>query len=68
MAEAVSPRPVIAGGLQVRSQGSPCEMCGGQSDTVDRFFSEYFRFPLSVSFQQCSIFINLAPTFYDCSI
>jgi len=29
------------------------------------FFSQYFSFPLSVSFHHCSIFIHLPPTLYN---
>jgi hypothetical protein len=38
-------------------QASPCEICGGQS-----FFSEYFGFPFSVSFLQCSKLILSSTT------
>jgi hypothetical protein len=33
----------------------PCGICGGQKWHWDRFFPEYFGFPLSVSFHRCSI-------------
>jgi len=45
--------PAFNRGGTVRSQSGPCWVCDGQS-----FFSEYFRFPLSLSFHQCSILIN----------
>jgi hypothetical protein len=31
-------------------------------DVVDIFFSQYFGFPLSVSFHQCSILIHTSTT------
>jgi len=37
----------------------PCEICGRQNWQGDRFFSEYFRFPLSVLFHQNSVLILL---------
>jgi hypothetical protein len=35
----------------------------------ERFLSQYFSFPLSISFHQCSIliFIHLSPTVYNLS-
>jgi hypothetical protein len=41
----------------IRSQACPC----GQSGTVAGF-SQYFSFPLSVSFHQCSILIHSSTT------
>ena len=41
----------------LRSHVSPREVCGGHSGTLRRCFTEYFCFPLSVPFHQCSIFI-----------
>ena len=65
MAEAVNPRPITTGATGL----VPGQSMWGAWWTkwhCDRFFSQYFRFPLSVLFHQCSIFVNLAPTFYDC--
>jgi hypothetical protein len=48
IAQAVSRRPSTAEAV-VRSQASPCGICGGQSGTGTGFFPEYFGFSLSVS-------------------
>jgi hypothetical protein len=42
----------------VHSQASLCGICGGQSGTQNRVFSEYCGFPLSLSFYQYSILIE----------
>jgi hypothetical protein len=44
MAQAVSRWPLTAE-ARVRSQVSPCGICGGQSDPGTDFFLEYFGFP-----------------------
>jgi hypothetical protein len=44
-AQAVSCPPFIAE-ARVRSQVSPCEVCGGRSGTGTVVFSEFFGFPL----------------------
>jgi hypothetical protein len=54
-------RRLLTAEVQVRCQDSPCGICGGQSVTGTNFFSEYFRFPLSVSFHRCSIFTHISP-------
>jgi hypothetical protein len=54
MAQAVSRRPPTAE-ARVRSRVSPCGICGGKKWHWDRFFPEFFGFPLSVSFHWCSI-------------
>jgi hypothetical protein len=57
VAQAVSRRCLTAE-ARVRSEVGTCEICGVQSGTgTGFFFSEYFRFPLSVSFRRCSILI-----------
>jgi len=43
MVQAVS-RRLLTAVARVRSQASPCEIDGGQSDT-DRFLSQFFGFP-----------------------
>jgi hypothetical protein len=53
LAEAVRGR-LLTTEARVRSPVSPCEICGGQS-TLGQIFPEYFGFPMSVSFQRCSI-------------
>jgi hypothetical protein len=55
MAQAVS-RRLLTAEARVRSRISPRGICGGQRGTgTDRFFPEYFGFPLSISFHRCSI-------------
>jgi hypothetical protein len=54
-------RRLLDAEARVWSRVSPCEICGGQSGTGIMFFSQDFSFPLSVSFQQCSILIH-SPT------
>jgi hypothetical protein len=49
VAQAVSRRPLNAEVL-VRSQASPCKICGGKSGTVIGFSPKYFGFLLSVSY------------------
>jgi hypothetical protein len=56
MAQAVSRRPLTAE-ARVRARVNPCGICGGQKWHWDRFFSEYFGFPLSVTFHRGSIVI-----------
>lgn len=43
----------------------PCEICGKQNWQGDKFFSEYFCFPLSVLFHQNSILILLTCCSYQ---
>jgi len=43
---------------QIRSQVSPCEICGQSVAIVQIFFSEYLGCSLSVSFRQCCVFIG----------
>jgi hypothetical protein len=52
MAQAVSRRAVTAEAW-VRARVNPCGICGGQSGTGDRFFSESSS-PLSISFHRRS--------------
>jgi hypothetical protein len=40
---------------RVRARVNPCGIGGGRSGTGSGFFSEFFGFPLSVSFHRCSI-------------
>jgi hypothetical protein len=51
MAQAVSRRPLTAE-VRVHARVNPCEICGGQSGTGTGFLSEFFGFPLSVSFHR----------------
>jgi hypothetical protein len=53
MADAVSRTP-LAMEARVRSLLSPCRICGGQSWHFDRFFPDYFGFPVSVLLDRCS--------------
>jgi hypothetical protein len=53
MSQAVSRWPLTAE-ARVRAWFSPCWICGGQSGTGTGFFSEFFGFPLSVSFHRRS--------------
>jgi hypothetical protein len=54
MAQAVSvPSPIVE--ARVHAQVSPREICGGQIGIGAGFPPSIFRFPLSVSFHQCSI-------------
>jgi hypothetical protein len=57
----VSHQPLNAE-AQVQTQASPHEICGQQSDTGTSCCSEYFNFPLSVLFHQCSIIIHSSIT------
>jgi hypothetical protein len=57
MGRAGSRRPVSAD-AQVESQNSPCGICGGRSGNGTGYSPQYFDFPLSVSFHQCSILIH----------
>jgi hypothetical protein len=54
MAQAVS-RQLLTAEAWVESQASACGICGVSKWHWDRFISEYFGFPLSSSFYQCSI-------------
>jgi hypothetical protein len=56
MAQTASRRPFPAG-PRFRSHVIPRGICGGQSDTGTGF-SEYFGFPLLISFHQCWFFIS----------
>jgi hypothetical protein len=53
MAQAVSRRLFVAE-APVHVRVSVCGICGGQSGTGTRFFSEFFGFPLSVLFHRGS--------------
>jgi hypothetical protein len=44
----------------VLDQGSPCEIYGGQSGKLVQFLSEFFGFPLSISFHLCSTFTHVS--------
>jgi hypothetical protein len=59
MAQAVSRWPLTAE-ARVRARVNPCGICDGQSGT-GQVFSEFFGFPLPVSFHHCSIFIYHRP-------
>ena len=52
----------IAQAVSRQTQGSPRGIFGGKSGTEDRFGSEYFVFPSSVSCHQFSIFIHSSVT------
>jgi hypothetical protein len=52
--QVVSRRPFTAE-AQVRSQASPREIYGVECGTGKEFFPQFFGFPLSVSFYQCSV-------------
>jgi hypothetical protein len=51
-------RQNVTAEARIRSEASPRGICGRQASNGGRVFSQYFGFPLSVSFHQCSIFIN----------
>jgi hypothetical protein len=53
MAQAVSRRPLAAEAL-ILIRVCPRGICDGQSGPWDRFFSEFFSFPLSISFHRGS--------------
>jgi hypothetical protein len=53
MAQVVSRRPLTAE-ERVRARANPCGICGGQSGNGTSFFSEFYGFPLSVSFHRRS--------------
>jgi hypothetical protein len=57
MAQAVSRRPLTAE-VRFRSRVSPCGICVGRCGTGTGFSSEYFGFPLSITFHRCSITRN----------
>jgi hypothetical protein len=57
LAQAIS-RCRLTAEVRFRSQARPCRYLWQR----DRFLSRYFSFPLSVSFHQCSTFINSSPT------
>ena len=63
MAEAVSPRTVTAGVTGSVPGRSMLDVWWTKWHCDRFFFWKYFRFLLSVLFQQCSAFINLAPSF-----
>jgi hypothetical protein len=58
MAQAVS-RRLLTVNARIRSQVSPCAICDKHSDTVNRFLTQYFSIPLSLSFHKCSILVFL---------
>jgi len=53
-----NPKSLIAG-ARVRSEGSPCTFCGGESSSSTGFSQNTSIFPLSALFQQCSILIYI---------
>jgi hypothetical protein len=53
MGQAVSCRPLKAES-RVRAQVNRCGICGGQIGTGTGFLSEFFGFPLSISFHRLS--------------
>jgi hypothetical protein len=53
MVQVVSRRPLTAE-ARFRALDNPCGICGGQSGTGTGFFSEFFGFPLWVSFHRRS--------------
>jgi hypothetical protein len=59
MAQAVSHRPLAAMD-RVHDRISPCDICGGQSGTGTVFSSEFFGFPLSVSFHRGSTYAHIS--------
>jgi len=61
MAQTVSRRPFPVG-PRVQSQVSSRGICGGQIDTGTGF-SEFFGFPLLISFHQCCFFISIYKLF-----
>ena len=65
MAQAISRKPLTAE-AQVRSQESPCEICGGESGIgTGIFFPECLLLPLAVSSHQCSMLIIIYIFFYQ---
>jgi hypothetical protein len=54
MAQAISCRPLTAE-VGIRTRVGPCGISGGQS-----FFSEFFTFPLSISFHHCCPYTHIA--------
>jgi hypothetical protein len=58
IAQAVS-RRLLAAETGIHAQVSPCGICGGQKWHWDRFFSESFGFPLSVSLHRYSVFTRI---------
>jgi hypothetical protein len=51
----VSHQPITTD-VWVRPQARQCKICGGEV-ALDKYFSAYLGFPLSISFQQRSILI-----------
>jgi len=52
--QAVCRRPLTMK-VQVQSQATPCDICGGQTCTGKRYSYQHVGFSLSVSFHQCSM-------------
>jgi hypothetical protein len=61
MAGLVSHEPVTLE-TWVQFQDNACGICDGQHGTGTGFFSEYFGFPLSLSFHLCIILIHSSVT------
>jgi hypothetical protein len=57
MVQAIILRPFIAE-ARVRVRVSPCEICAEKSGSGTGIFSEFFSFPLPVSFNQGPILIH----------